>query len=152
MALVEKHEGNEDGALAEYWLTQAVSQTTAALPDPTFSTDGVTIASRGDAIAVQSDGKIVAAGSTFNGATGEDMVLVRFNEDGSLDENFGNGGTQNTRFGPDDDHAIAILIRDGLIYLGGTSIDPFIGGPPDSHLAIARYHGDDNRPPGMLPF
>src|SRR4029077_11105583 len=62
--------------------------------DPTFGTGGkvtVRFNSVNDflfAVALQSDGKIVAAGST----SGTAFLLARFNADGSLDQGFGNNG------------------------------------------------------------
>ncbi len=44
-------------------------------------------------IVVQKDGKIVTAGSIFNGTTDE-MVIARYNTDGSLDDTFSNDGIE----------------------------------------------------------
>lgn len=41
----------------------------------------------GRSVAIQDDGKIVAGGQA-----GSKAVVVRFNPDGSLDEDFGDGG------------------------------------------------------------
>lgn len=49
------------------------------------------------AVAVQPDGKIIAAGSSFNG-TDQDFALVRYNANGSLDPGFGDGGKVTTSF------------------------------------------------------
>ena len=47
--------------------------------------------------AVQSDGKIVLAGSTYKGGvSGYDFALARLNSDGSLDTSFGTGGQVTT--------------------------------------------------------
>jgi len=43
------------------------------------------------AIAVQTDGKIVAVGAS-NKSSITDFAIVRYNPDGSLDETFGTGG------------------------------------------------------------
>ena len=68
-------------------------------PDTTFDTDGITSASLGAfdyalAVAIQPDGKIVAAGYTdpSNPSSDPDLSLARFNTDGSLDTSFGTGG------------------------------------------------------------
>jgi len=46
-----------------------------------------------NAIAIQADGKIVVAGSSYSGTTtGTDFALARYNADGTLDAGFGNGG------------------------------------------------------------
>src|SRR5262245_56152180 len=61
--------------------------------DPTFGVGGIVItdfSGGGDyafTLALQSDGKIVAAGRTITG-----LALARYNSDGSLDTSFGSGG------------------------------------------------------------
>ena len=50
-------------------------------------------------IAIQSDGKIVVGGSSYLGGTAWDMVLMRYNGDGSLDLTFGNDGVVISDFG-----------------------------------------------------
>jgi len=65
-------------------------------PDPTFGTGGQAIVKLSDhdfanAIAVQPDGRIVIAGQTERDTAG---VVVRLNDDGSLDPSFGTGGIQ----------------------------------------------------------
>src|SRR4051794_28413455 len=77
----------------------------AGLLDPSFSSDGFTLAGTGvaGAVQLQSDGKILAAGSS-----GSDFRLVRLNSDGSLDDGsladstpsdiFGSGGSVTTDF------------------------------------------------------
>jgi uncharacterized delta-60 repeat protein len=55
------------------------------------------------AAAVQTDGKIVVAGFSWNTYLGTDQnacVLARFNEDGSLDTDFGSGGRVVENFNP----------------------------------------------------
>jgi uncharacterized delta-60 repeat protein len=83
------------------------------------------------AVAIQSDGKILVAGtSNVNGSpAGYDFVVARFNTDGTLDTNFGNSshtgyatidfGTSNN---PSTDQANAIVIdSQGRILVAGTS-------------------------------
>lgn len=65
-------------------------------PDATFDDDGVVTAGLADgeptaiALAVQDDGKILTAGPDY-GANHE-AVVFRFNQDGSLDDSFGDAG------------------------------------------------------------
>jgi uncharacterized delta-60 repeat protein len=105
--------------------------------DTTFSGDGMQTADFGGAsdgangIAVQADGKIVAAGA---GGDHGDFALVRYNADGSPDTTFSYDGKQTTDFGGASDGANGIAIRaDGKIVAGGTG-----GG----RLALARYNAD----------
>lgn len=46
-----------------------------------------------NAVAVQADGKIVAAGYGTRSASGTDFAMVRYNPDGTLDTSFGTPGT-----------------------------------------------------------
>ena len=49
-------------------------------------------------VAIQSDGKIVAAGYSDNGSN-DDFALVRYNTDGSLDASFDGDGKVTTAIG-----------------------------------------------------
>jgi uncharacterized delta-60 repeat protein len=66
--------------------------------DPTFATKGIFLAptskSTANAVAIQSDGKIVVAGlGVFNNAFAD--MLFRLNANGTLDSTFGSGGIVN---------------------------------------------------------
>ena len=75
----------------------------------------------GSAVAVQSDGKIVVAGSSFNGSN-DDFAVVRFNTDGSLDTGFGLGGKVTTSIGLSNDEGKALVLQsDGKIVVAGES-------------------------------
>src|ERR1700693_3967203 len=64
--------------------------------DPTFGKNGIvaTAMRSASAVAIQSDGKIVLAGT---GVANDQLAdeLIRLNTDGSLDTSFGSGGTAN---------------------------------------------------------
>ena len=74
--------------------------------DNTFGSGGimtVVFGGSGDElidIAIQADGKIVAVGYTDSGTSVSNMVLMRLNTDGSLDNTFSNDGTVLIDFGP----------------------------------------------------
>jgi uncharacterized delta-60 repeat protein len=91
-------------------------------------------------LAVQVDGKIVAAGITHmpGNYTINKFVVVRVNTDGSLDTTFGGVGFVTTSFstGNAEAHAVA-LQSDGQIVVVGTSVG--------SHnvFAVARYNQID---------
>ena len=95
-----------------------------------------------DAIAVQSDGKIVVAGRTNNGSN-DDFLVARYNADGSLDTGFGDDAGGNnvkkgwvkTDFGVANDVLLAILLQSGgKIVVGGSAR---VGG--NDNFALARY-------------
>ena len=74
-----------------------------------------------DDVAIQADGKIVAAGSGFPAQVRPlDFALARYNRDGTLDSTFGDGGKVLTTFEPNSiDGANAVLIQpDGKIVAG----------------------------------
>lgn len=91
------------------------------------------------AAAIQPDGKIVAAGYTFNRTTiSEDFAIVRYNPDGSLDSTFGSGGRVTTEFGRYRDRIGSIVVQpDGKIIAVGITADP---GPVIYDFALARYN------------
>jgi uncharacterized delta-60 repeat protein len=71
-------------------------------------------------VAIQSDGKIVAAGFTQTLSTGDDFAVARFNANGELDPTFGAGGKVTIDFFGGDDQAYALAIQpDGRIILAG---------------------------------
>jgi uncharacterized delta-60 repeat protein len=78
-------------------------------------------------VALQTDGKIIAAGTLFvdfnpGDQSDTDFALARYNPDGSLDTTFGNGGTVSTDFIGMEDDAFSILIQsDGKIVAVGSA-------------------------------
>ena len=91
------------------------------------------------AIAIQGDGKIVAAGGAFTGVTFTDFALIRYNIDGSLDASFGSGGKVTTDFG-NAEVATAVAIQgDGKIVAAGRTFNISTG---TLDFALARYNSD----------
>lgn len=88
-------------------------------------------------LALQSDGKIIAVGTTdFINLRG-DFALARYNPDGSLDASFDGDGRVTTDFGGGHDEARAVgLQSDGKIVAGGYAT--VSGG----ESALARYNPD----------
>jgi uncharacterized delta-60 repeat protein len=113
--------------------------------DPNFSGDGkqtTAIGSFGDArpfgVALQSDGKIVAVGSTnIQGINTRDFALARYNLNGSLDTSFSGDGLQTTDFG-DFDGAVGVAIQadDKIVAFGNHPDDTH----PPGDFALARYN------------
>jgi uncharacterized delta-60 repeat protein len=88
-------------------------------------------------LAIQRDGKIVAAGFASNG-TNSDFAIARYNSDGSLDNTFDSDGKVTTSLGNGNDLAYSIAIQnDGKYILAGES---FTGTSLDT--AIVRYLSD----------
>ena len=110
--------------------------------DPTFGKKGVVTTPLGafagvNALALQSDGKIVAGGHTSTGAN-TDFVLTRYNEDGSLDTTFSGDGIVTTDLSAATDTLQDVAISpDGKIVAVGQF---FTGNRYDG--AVVRYHSD----------
>jgi uncharacterized delta-60 repeat protein len=110
--------------------------------DPAFGRgDGkvITNFTRGDdfafGVAIQADGKIVAAGRAAG--SGGVMAIARYRPDGTLDPTFGNGdGKVTTNFTRGDDRADAVAIQADMdIVVAGTANYFGLNG----RFALARY-------------
>jgi uncharacterized delta-60 repeat protein len=91
-----------------------------------------------NAVALQADGKIVAAGGTYAGTSNEKFAVVRYDSDGSLDTSFSGDGINTANFTSGADTAVGVAIQaDGKVVLAGISN---AGGNAD--FALARYNAD----------
>jgi len=89
---------------------------------------------RGKSLAIQHDGKILLGGYC-NISGNVDFCIARFNPNGTLDTNFGNGGKVIQPIGSGDDHGFSLAIQpDGKILLGGTC-----RGVSNDDFCIARF-------------
>jgi uncharacterized delta-60 repeat protein len=102
-----------------------------------------------NALALQPDGKIVAAGRANNQPiASDDFALARYNTDGSLDSSFGSGGKVTTDFGESSDTAKAIVLQsDGRIVVAGLVFRN--GAPSTYNFAVARYRIDGTLDPSF---
>src|ERR1041384_1528732 len=102
-----------------------------------------------NAVALQKDGKIVAAGRARDGANLY-FGIARYNTNGSLDSSFGTGGKVVTSFFGygDDAHALAIQ-PDGKIVVAGTAFaaSSVPDGSPNPTFGLARYNSDGRLDP-----
>ena len=128
------------------WDIGLVRYTTTGLLDTAFDTDGKVSTSIGSsddfarALGIQTDGKIVVAGSSANGVNANgniaDVALLRYTTTGALDTTFDTDGILTTPFGVGDDYADALGIQtDGKIVIAGSSDN---GSSFD--FALARYN------------
>ncbi|HKG60561.1 MAG TPA: hypothetical protein VKB05_12455 [Pyrinomonadaceae bacterium] len=132
------------------------AQTTAGNLDPTFGTGGTVRTDfagnidQANAVAIQSNGQIVAAGSSFsNSKTVEDFIVARYNANGSLDKRFGKNGKITTDFFRNVDSISAIAIQpDGAIVVAGFAQLSGSGGTPRV-FALARYRNDGSPDPSF---
>jgi uncharacterized delta-60 repeat protein len=120
--------------------------------DPTFSRNGKVLFdfAGGDdgasAVAVQPDGKIVAAGFASLPVAGRVFAVARFDSEGARDPSFGGDGIVTTRFGDGTAAGRAVAIEaDGDIVVAGTSSQPDTGWD----FALARYEPDGSLDPSF---
>ena len=152
---------NRDGSLDKHFGADAGKDGTP---------DGVVNVSLGDGddiargIALEADGKIVVVGGTVKGSSAN-IVVARFNRNGSLDKSFGaDGGNDGTPdgfvsldLGEGDDVANGVAIqRDGKIVVAGSHRDS-----KSANVIVARFlknggldkgfgKSDDGTPDGVV--
>ena len=127
---------NEDFAAARFLPNGAL--------DTSFDNDGLITTAIGtgndvgNAMAIQTDGRIIVAGSAVFGST-TDFALIRYNPDGSLDTTFSFDGKQTTPIGTGNDVANALTIQpNGKIIAAGYAA--ITSGNND--FAVVRYNAD----------
>ncbi len=136
-------DGSDDFALVRYTMDGTLDTTfgggTGKVITPVSTGSGD---DRVQALSVQTDGKIVAAGSAFVGVAGQDFTLVRYDTDGTLDTTFGGGtGTVSTHLGAG--YSVELLQAlsvqgDGKIVAAGSARS----GTTGLDFALARYNMD----------
>jgi uncharacterized delta-60 repeat protein len=107
-------------------------------PNTNFGTGGIVTTpffgkgAAANAVAVQSDGKIVVAGFADQASgINSDFALARYNADGTLDQSFDGDGIVTTDLSGQDDDARAVAVQpDGKIVVAGTA---------GEDIAVARY-------------
>jgi uncharacterized delta-60 repeat protein len=112
------------------------------LKDETFDGDGIvltvlpatSIGGTVSAIAVQSDGGIIATGTYFNDAPNSDVFLIRYDSTGALVTTFGSGGIVVTPQTADQKAFDVALQGSSIVVAGATAVS----GTGDSFL-VNRY-------------
>jgi uncharacterized delta-60 repeat protein len=137
----------------------AAAPSAAGSLDTTFGTGGrVTtdfggFGDRADAVAVQTDGKLVAAGFTTvlseSGGATADFAVARYDALGTLDPTFGVGGKVSTDFFGDNDEVLALAaLGDGTVVVAGFAT-PFRPERTEWDFALARYRSDGSLDPAF---
>lgn len=122
----------------------AVTTFAAGNLDKTFGTNGKAVApigtasDRGSAVAVQSDGKIVVAGSSSNNNSDFDSAVARYNADGTPDQTFGTGGKTIVNLSNTGETINALVIQsDGKIVIAGNW-----SSAGDINFSVLRFNSD----------
>ncbi len=90
-----------------------------------------------DAIAMDAEGRIIVGGNYSGNAS--EFIIVRYTNNGVLDESFGNNGVIITDFGKHGDQLFAIATQtDGKIIGAGVTGTDFTG--VNENMAIVRYN------------
>ncbi len=112
--------------------------------DTSFDDDGIVITPIGPgndyaySVALQADGKILVAGSSSSNGYNDDFALVRYDEHGSLDPNFGNGGIVTTPIGTSHDVGYCVSVQaDNKILVAGYALYDM-----NADFALVRYNAN----------
>lgn len=111
-------------------------------PDNTFDSDGkltllIGTDDAANSMTLQTDGKIVLAGGSFNG-TYADVAVLRFKTNGTLDSSFNKVGYITTAIGTRTEYARAVAIQtDGKIVTGGAYNDN-----TEFNFLLTRYNSN----------
>jgi uncharacterized delta-60 repeat protein len=109
-------------------------------PDTTFNGSGIVLTEfsnggdRASAVLIQTDGKIVAAGSSYQQSDGIKFAAARYNSNGTLDNSFDNDGKVTVQFPYNANANSAALQPNGKIILAGNSAE--------HGFALARLNSD----------
>ena len=99
---------------------------------------------RGNAMAIQPDGKIVVFGDYDTGEHRDNVVLLRYNIDGSLDPTLNGSGIRTDNFSFHNGGRSLKIQSDGKIVVSGATCS---GGACDSY--VARYNTNGGRDGGF---
>jgi uncharacterized delta-60 repeat protein len=124
---------------------EAVRYDSTGALDPSFGSGGRVVSelcgsSMANAAAIDTDGRIVLAGSIHCSPSPNHFALFRFLPDGTPDPAFGSLGVVATDFGPNAEVNDLTIQTDGKLLAVGADIDGLFGQIP---LIAARVLGDD---------
>jgi uncharacterized delta-60 repeat protein len=123
---------------------------------PTYNLTAPLFSNGTNALALQSDNKIVITGGFLNTITGaEGFSLARFDTNGTLDLTFGLAGVGyilSELVSPNTETGYSVAIQtDGKVLVGGTAIGIEDSGS-ENYFILARYFGFPPFPPPPLPI
>ncbi|MEO1259269.1 MAG: hypothetical protein AAFZ15_10760 [Bacteroidota bacterium] len=115
--------------------------------DPTFGTDGytqvtLTYGSKGRAVAVAPDGKIIVGATMGDGNIQDKFIVLRFNANGTLDNTFGINGIGEANYTPSTWMTDLVLRPDGGIVVCGR-------GGPAGYFMVTAFTAAGNLDPSF---
>ena len=126
-----------------------VRYTSAGVLDTSFGTDGKVVTAigsgpdNGQAVAIDSQDRVVVAGSSFIATNNRDFGVVRYTSAGVLDTSFSNDGKLTTAFSGgtamDHGYAVAVDSDNRIVVAGASGLAP---GGNDYDFAVVRYNSD----------
>ena len=128
------------------FVTMQMAQAVDGDLDPTFGTGGMVMTDLNrstdlaNAVALQSDGKLVVVGQTYkdNDYSDEDFVVTRYNTNGTLDNTFGSRGRVRTDFPALAAVPSSVVIQpDGKIVVAGGAFPLFTFA---GNFEVVRYN------------
>jgi uncharacterized delta-60 repeat protein len=145
--------GNYENYALSQPLFAAARYNSNGTPDNTFGTKGLKTTAIGlecfaEAATLQSDGKIIVAGYSYDNESGESFDVARYNINGSADSSFGSAGITITAFpdftgeGSGASQAFAVALQeDGKILAAGTGTNYVTNA---AAFEVARYNTAGN--------
>ena len=137
LVVVGAYDYNADSKIA------LVRYSTDGILDGSFGNGGIVMTNISErpavfAAALQADGKIVAAGNLTIPGVGNDLLLLRYNSNGSLDNSFSQDGKLVFDMGSTSEVAQAVIVqKDGKIITAGYTHDG-----RSNVSALARFNSD----------
>ena len=113
--------------------------------DPSFGSGGIVVtdvagrADRAVAAAIQTDGRIVVAGSTRAGVSDSDFLVLRYDSDGAPDPTFGTGGVVQLDLAGQYEQAFDVLLVPGgrIVLVGSSGTAPGVTVAPRDGVLVA---------------
>jgi uncharacterized delta-60 repeat protein len=145
-----------DGKIVVLGASRIVRYTARGKLDLSFGSSGVVRPRISlNALAIQADGNIVAAGGVQGPTHSADFALVRYTPDGELDESFGDGGVALANFGADPTEntegsgevasSVAIQADGKIVAAGSTDVRGVFCGGKHALRAAASAAAPDRR-------
>jgi len=112
-------------------------------PDSSFNATGVVTTKVGSCddqaagVVIQADGKIVVVGTSYFWGQGSQVTVLRYHADGTLDQDFGDGGIVGVKLGSGYDQGLGLVLQDD-----GSLVVVVESGSPGHQWGMLRLEED----------